>query len=247
MLALLLASSLVHPVNDKERVLTGCASQTPPFILMTNGKGTAGFSFELFKTLATQLGYKAEVQELPWARCLMDVKEGKVDVAIDAYDDAERRKVYFYSMPYHKLTPQVFYHASNSKLPVSTLLQLQRLQGCGIREYTYEHYGLDARLMELGAPNDKTLIEKLNFERCDYAVEELEYIIGGRNYIPGWPDESNIKSFRPMWAQAPSVHFLINKRQSNIDFLKKLDEAIKAQEKRGFIKALQAKYFQAYR
>ena len=53
-----------------------------------------------------------------------------------------------------------------------------------MHEYTYEHYDLDARRMDLDADNDLSMLQKLKAGRCDYAVEELEYVIGGRTAVP---------------------------------------------------------------
>jgi polar amino acid transport system substrate-binding protein len=212
---------------------------------MYNNRGVGGFSVELFQDLANRLQYKGIVQELPWARCLADVKDGKIDIAIDAYDAADRRKIYFYSNAYYTLTPQIFYRSGTPNLPTSTVATLAKLRGCGLRGYTYEHYSIDASKLELGATSDKQLIEKLIMDRCDYGIEELEYVIGWRNYDADWLNESKIESFKPVWAQAPSVHFLISKEHANaVDLITAINNTIKDQEKQGFIKALQVKYFQ---
>jgi len=72
-----------------------------------------GFSFELLANLSKQMGVRLSVRQLPWARCLQQVRLGKIDLAIDAYEDVERRKVFHYSNPYYTLTPQVFYRAND--------------------------------------------------------------------------------------------------------------------------------------
>jgi polar amino acid transport system substrate-binding protein len=226
--------------------LTGCAGDSPPFVMTKKGVGFSGFSFELFQDLARQIGQLSEVKDLPWARCLDEVKAGRIDVAIDAYEDADRRKVYHYSVPYYTLTPQIFYLASTPKplFPVKSVQALATLKGCGVFEYTYEHYDLDATKLDLGATGDLQMLQKLKAGRCDYAVEELEYIIGGRNYDPAWLDETGISSFRPSWARGPSVHLLVGKtRPDGAELIAKLNSAITKNAKNGFTKALQKRYF----
>lgn len=234
--------------SPKAPPLTGCTSESPPFLLMKNGVGVSGFSFEVFQNIAQQLGRSPEVSELPWARCLHEVKAGRIDVAIDAYDDAERRKSFHYTHAYYTLTPQIFYIGSAAKhaLPVSTAQELARLKGCGVHEYTYEHYDLDASKLDLGANSDLQMLKKLKLGRCDYAVEELEYVIGGRNHDPTWLDETGIASFRPAWARAPSVHLLVGKsRPDGDDLVSRLNAAIEKGATSGLFKTLQARYFQS--
>ncbi len=228
--------------------LSGCASHTPPFVLMKDGRGDAGYSVELLQYLASRQGRDAHIVELPWARCLLEVKNGKVDVAIDAYDDVERRKTFLYTAPYHVLTPQVFYRADQGSkgLPADNVAALKRLQGCGVHEYTYEHYDLDAHTLDLGARDDWQLLSKLVAGRCDYAVEELEYIVGGRNYHNHWLDESALASFRPSWARGPSLHLLIGIHHPQARQLQQqLNDGIDAARKSGVMDKLRKRYLQA--
>lgn len=137
--------------------LSACAGHTPPFVLFFEGNALSGFSLELVQQLARELGRPVQVQQLPWARCLQQVKLGKVDMAIDAYDDAQRRASFHYSTPYYTLTPQVFYRAADAEVRPEVLTSrsaLAALRGCGVRGYTYDHYGIDASTMDLGAEDD---------------------------------------------------------------------------------------------
>ncbi len=245
----LLAGLLAAPlpaVAQTTRTLSACASHTPPFMLFSQGRPVGGFSYGLLQDVARQMGRKPLVKELPWARCLQDVKTGAIDLAVDAYDDAERHRQYLYSTSYHTLTPQIFYRANSTaiSLPLRGVASLEGLSGCGVHEYTYEHYDLDARRMDLGADNDLRMLQKLKAGRCDYAVEELEYIIGGRTAVPDWLDESDLKSFRPAWARGPQLHFLIGKEHPEAPgLLLEVNQAIAASEKSGTTAALRKRYF----
>jgi len=228
-------------------VLSACAGETAPFVITRGVATPTGFSISLFNRIAEQLQQRASFKELPWARCLEEVKEGRIDLAIDAYEDAERRKVFLYTVPYHTLTPQVFYRRSDANrlgFPFLTLAALQKLRGCGAHEYTYEHYGLEAAKMDLRAKNDQTMLAKLTMGRCDYAVEELEYVVGGRRTERNWPDESELSSFQPTWAKAPQVHFLISQAHPKAQELQnQVNEVISISEKNGFLNALRKTFF----
>lgn len=226
--------------------LKACASHTPPFMLFTQGQAVGGFSLELLQLLAKQTGHTLQVNLLPWARCLQNVKTGALDLAIDAYDDAERRKTYWYSAPYHTLTPQIFYRTGSrlDAMPIRQARDLEPLRGCGVHDYTYEHYDLEASKLDLGAANDATMLRKVIAGHCDYAVEELEYIVGGRGHSANWPDETGLKSMQPRWARGPKLHFLIGKGQAQGRALQaQLNQAIALAEKSGQAAALRKKYF----
>lgn len=231
----------------QERPLTGCASETPPFVLMKNGKGERGFSVDLLRKIGERLGRSVEVRDLPWARCLVYVRDGTIDIAVDAYDDIERRKTYHYTRPYHTLTPQIFFRrADSSRWLTPTVEQLKDRRGCGVHEYTYEHYDIDIKGLDRGAPDDRSMLLKLKAARCDYAVEELEYIVGGRKFGKGWPDEDDLDSFRPSWARGPRVHFLVSRTRPDGDaLLAALNDSIDVLEKDGSLERLRGRYLAA--
>lgn len=227
--------------------LSGCASDTPPTVIMKNGRVESGFSVDLFSKAAAQFGRSAVVYDMPWARCLVEVRAGRVDVAIDAFDDPERRKLFHYTKPYHTLTPQIFYRASaDPKIwPVKTVTQLKQFKGCGLLGYTYEHYELDAKTIDLGAKSDHQMLQKLIAKRCDYAVEELEYVVGARNSDKQWPDESGLRSYQPSWAKGPRLHFLVGHDNANGQLLQEqLNGALAVLEKQGEVAALRRQYFE---
>ena len=61
-------------VAQNSREVIACASHTPPFVLVENERGVAGFSVDLLRMLATEMKRDLKVLELPWARCLNEVK-----------------------------------------------------------------------------------------------------------------------------------------------------------------------------
>lgn len=225
--------------------LTACATSTPPFVLGEKNRAVGGFSVELLQTLAAAMKRELDVSEVPWARCLNEVKAGRVDIAIDAYDDAERRRLYHYSEPYYTLTPQVFYSTrfGAKAEAVRSAGGLAKLTGCGVNEYTYDHYDLDANLLDRGATDNLQMMKKLLAGRCDYAIEELEVIIGHRQTNKNWPDEAELRSFQPQWARGPKLHFLVGKKhQHAAQLIPQLNAGIASAIKSGEVTRLRAKY-----
>jgi ABC-type amino acid transport substrate-binding protein len=90
------------------------------------------------------------------------------------------------------------------------------------------------------------MLLKLKAGHCDYAVEELEYIIGGRRSVAKWPDEADLTAMRPVWARGPKVHFLTGKSVPRAQaLLAEIDQGIADAEKSGEAAALRKKYFDA--
>ena len=227
-------------------ILTGCSSESPPFVITKDGIGQSGFSVELMRRVAQQIGQEADIRELPWARCLNEVQAGRIDVAVDAFEDAERRKKFYYTSPYYTLTPQIFYptRRRGPGLPATTVADLKGFRGCGIHGYTYEHYGLDEKQLDLGAKSNKQMITMLLANRCDYAVEELEYIMGGRSIEKDWPDETSLSSFTPQWAIRPKLHLLVGRSHRRaVKLVANLNNALAELEKSGTTRQLRQQYF----
>jgi len=149
----------------------------------------------------------------PWARCLAYVKQGEIQLGMDAYFDTVRARDVVFSEPYYTLTPQYFY--SRRKYPRGLSIQnpgdLKKFRGCGVRGYSYAHYGLSNRDLDSGALDDIQLVGKLSHSHCDYFVEELEVIQGyaltGRPFL----DDPDLGHGAVPGATAPQMHFILAK------------------------------------
>ena len=78
--ALLLA--LPHRA-DAEEVLRYCFNQWPPYSMMRQGEAT-GISVEILTEATRRAGLRAQFTELPWNRCLDQVRQGQIDAVVDA-------------------------------------------------------------------------------------------------------------------------------------------------------------------
>lgn len=176
------------------RELTICADPGPApwtyWVLDTNQQKTkrfTGSSVDTFRNVFSRLGLSVSfIGNLPWARCLKMVEEGKIDFAMDAYFSTQRAQTLAYSKPYNTLTPQVFFRRQK---PVQATKKddLKRYKGCGMLGASYEHYGLNPNDLDLGVNTYAGMVNKLKLGRCDYFVEELEVISGfaklGQNFL----------------------------------------------------------------
>ena len=244
--AVLGSTSVLGTPIQTTKTLTACTSAELPLLSMAKGVGITGYSVSVLMLIAKEIKQPASVLAMPWARCLEKVKRGEIDLVLSAYENVERRKVYLYTRPYYTLTPQIYYRTGMKDMPVQNVETLKTLKGCGVHEYTYKHYQLDNATLDLGADDTRQMLEKLARGRCDYALDEMEYIVSGRTDGKTWPSESLFQSYQPIWAVPPKLHFLIGKDSPNGELLlKQLNTAIETLEKNGQLQTLKRKYIPA--
>lgn len=215
----------------------------PPFTFRVGGaKGiiadSSGSSIELLQELANKLQATIQLNRLPWTRCMQAVESGQMDMALDAYYDAERARRFDFSTPYYFLTPQLFYLRSRfpDGPPAQTVAEMKKLKGCGIHGYSYAHYGLNAGDLDQKAQTHEQLVQKLRAERCDYFLEEREIIQGfvltGQDYLA----DQAIHMSEVADAQHPQLHLILSRHSTLAqNFKSAIDAEISKQVESGKI------------
>lgn len=190
-LALLLLTLCSLAAQADEKVLTACADPPAWTFMVQDASGAmtrsnGPFSLDMLEAAVARMGRVVRFLPMPWARCMRQVEVGLVDFALGAYYSEDRARRFSYSVPYSKGTPQVFYMRARP-IRVEKKADLHRYRGCGLIGGSYGHYGLDAKELDLGVNTYEKLVKKLQSNRCDYFVEELEVIAGykhiGTNYL----------------------------------------------------------------
>jgi polar amino acid transport system substrate-binding protein len=87
--------------HKKETVVVATCADNPPFSYHRLGRMT-GFEIDLFDKIAKELNFKLEWKDLAFDALLESVQSGKVDCAISAIAENDKRKsVMDFSIPYH--------------------------------------------------------------------------------------------------------------------------------------------------
>ncbi|WIT11581.1 transporter substrate-binding domain-containing protein [Paucibacter sediminis] len=161
--------------------LSFCGDPDPPpslyWVKDADGQrstNVSGYAVELIR-LALPAGQEPRFIGMPWARCLREVEQGRIDFAMGGYYDAERAKRFDYSRHYRSLTPQVFFRA-DAPLELASKADLRKYRGCGMASGSYAHYGLKAAELQISNSGYEGMIRMLLRGRCDFFVEELELI-----------------------------------------------------------------------
>jgi polar amino acid transport system substrate-binding protein len=183
------------------------------YALPRAGHSVQGATVSLIERILKRSNTPYSVEWFPWTRCLAYIKQGTIQIGMDAYYDARRNKDIVYSEPYYTLTPQYYYSRKHFPhgLAISRLADLKRYRGCGVLGYSYTHYALKKEDLDAGALDHASLIRKLKIGRCDYFVEELEvmrgYSLTGQPYLQD-PDLGHAAT---PGAIAPQLHFILSR------------------------------------
>ena len=194
-----------------------CADPDPPpsiyWVRDAQGQKTStltGFGVDLLNEAFGRIGLRVRWVAYPWARCLREAEEGRIDFAYGAYYSAERALRLAYSVPLRALTPQVFYLRSRP-LAVHSKADLKQHTGCGLTGASYAHYGLAPEALDLGVNTYSKLVAKLKAGRCDFFVEELEVIQRLKDVGQDLVAEADLAHAPVPDAEPPTAHLVAGK------------------------------------
>jgi ABC-type amino acid transport substrate-binding protein len=168
------------------------------------------------------------------------VENREIDFAMDAYFDTARARRFDYSVHYRTSTPQVFYRRKEPVV-INDVSDLKRYKGCGLVGWSYEHYGLTGKELDLGVGLDNQ-VQKLKAKRCNYFVEELETIYSNKLVGPDYLNDSEIGHAPVPGAKPPTSHLITAKNSEASKYLPALNRAITGLIKSGVAESIWKKH-----
>lgn len=180
-----------EPASGALRVIKACddGAEWPPYTYFQRdadgkaGRQVVGYSVEVLQRILAPLGYTAEIDLLPWARCQREVERGETYVlALNASPSPEREQRFLLSRAYYQTTHAYFYSRRRHPqgLDIQHLGDLARYRVCGLRGYNYSAYGLQGEQLDVGANEPQQVVGKLRAGRCDLWLEKYEIVAGTR-------------------------------------------------------------------
>ncbi|WP_426117838.1 substrate-binding periplasmic protein [Pseudomonas sp. DSP3-2-2] len=165
----LLGWLLVAQAGAGER-LRLVADVWPPFTDSTLLNG--GLATDLVSTALKRAGYDTDYQQVPWARALNGVNEGRYDVLVNAWFNQERTKLGLFSAEY-LLNRVRFVKRSRSSVEYRELYQLYGRPIAVVRGYTYSPEFDSDEMLEKVPVNDFSMAVRMVVAgRVDLAVED---------------------------------------------------------------------------
>ncbi|WP_122745796.1 substrate-binding periplasmic protein [Pseudomonas viridiflava] len=158
--------------NGAER-LRLVADPWPPFTdaLLQNG----GLATDIVSTALKRAGYTVEYQQVPWARALLGLSEGRQDVLVNAWFSEDRNLIGQFSQPY--LVNRIrLLKRKDSPIAPQTHQQLHAYMIAIVRGYAYSpEFDNDSLLQKIPVQSFSMAIRMLAAERVDLAIED-EYV-----------------------------------------------------------------------
>lgn len=191
-----------------------------------------GLSTDLIRTALGRAGYTAEYEQVPWARAIHGVSEGRYDVLINAWHSEDRTRIGQFSGPY-LLNRLCFLKRKSTDIEYQSLAQLHPYSIAVVRSYAYSSaFDNDAELKKVPVASFSTAVRMLAAGRVDLAVED-EY--AARFALSREPDEvRNNVEFVHNSLSENSLHILVSlKNPDHEKIVADFDNAIAAMKADG--------------
>lgn len=185
LLALALSSPLFAGTEIPQLVpVCGDDSEWPPYTFYArhNGQKTTptGFNVDLLNAILAPTGRRADVQLLPWKRCLNETEHGRFAIALDGVKAPERTQVFLFP-PSHYTTNTTYLYNKAKPLPaLNSLDDLVQLTACGQIGYIYELPNHTRIPISASARSFAAVMKMLERGRCEVVFADLKIVHGYR-------------------------------------------------------------------
>ena len=191
-----------------------------------------GLSTDLIRTALGRAGYATEYEQVPWARAVHGVSEGRYDILINAWYSEDRTRIGQFSGEY-LINRLRFLKRKTSSIDYQSLTQLHPYSIAVVRSYAYSPaFDSDAELKKVLVASFSTAVRMLAAGRVELTVED-EY--AARFALSREPDEvrDNVE-FLPKSLSENSLHILVSlKNPEHEKIVADFDKAIAAMKADG--------------
>ncbi|MDD0978594.1 substrate-binding periplasmic protein [Pseudomonas shahriarae] len=201
----LLVLLLLVPTVAAER-LRLVADAWPPFTDATLING--GLATDIVSTALARAGFASDFEQVPWARALMGVGDGRYDVLINAWYDEARTQLGQFSDEY-LLNRVRFIKRRDDPIEFQNLQQLHDYPVAVVRGYAYSaEFDADPQLQKVPVHNFAMAVRMLAARRVRLTVED-EYV--ARFHLAREsPRVRNAVEFLPKTLSENSLHILVS-------------------------------------
>lgn len=169
--ALLIALSAWLPVQAQP--LRVCTNEWPPYTLLEDGQ-VRGIDADLLTLVLDNLGITHEMTLEPWRRCLRKMRDGQLDILLDAFYNEERaRQMLFPKEPMTETAMVLFYATARPHL-VSSVNELAGLRVGTEPGYAYGDatFANGTHFIREDAPSLEANFGKLLLGRIDLVITD---------------------------------------------------------------------------
>lgn len=167
--AALLACLSFSAMGEKIRIVT---EPWAPYVMVENGKAS-GLDYDTTAIVFQRLGIDVQWQFLPWKRCLMMLKQGEADGALDIFKASERDDLLLYPSEPMSDVNWVLFQANARPHPFNSLDDLKGLTVGVSPGYLYSpEFDSSTTFIREPAPSHEANFGKLIRGRIDLLVTD---------------------------------------------------------------------------
>jgi len=224
---LLLAMLDAAPLQAGDGVIqVGGNRDYPPYELIDKEGKPTGFTVDLLRAIATEMGMKIDIQLGPWARVHDDLVDGRIDMTLGMSNSDDREKVFDFASPH-----TIVQHAIFARKDAPVVNSLEELRGKKV--LLHRNGIMHERLKRLGFEKDLVFTDTpagalrlLASGEHDYAVVAL---------LPGMYliRENKLDNLVPVARNVASFRFSFAVREGNTELLSHLNEGLAILKKNG--------------
>jgi len=228
--ALALVGLLLLAHNACAQKLRLVADGWPPFTDSTLVNG--GLATDIVSTALARAGYATEFEQVPWARAMLGISEGRYDVLVNAWYAEDRTQIGQFSAEY-LLNRVRFIKRKEEPIEFDNLEQLHAYPIAVVRGYAYsKDFDEDQQMQKVPVHSFAMAVRMLAAERVKLTLED-EYV--ARYYLAREsPKVRNAVEFLPKPLSENSLHILVSlKNPEHEQIVAGFDKAIAAMKADG--------------
>jgi len=182
------------------------ADAWPPFTDSTLING--GLATDIVSTALARAGYATDFEQVPWARAMLGISEGRYDVLINAWYSEDRTHIGQFSAEY-LLNRVRFIKRKDETIQFDNLQQLRAYPIAVVRGYAYaKDFDEDPQMQKVPVHNFAMAVRMLAADRVKLTLED-EYV--ARYYLAREsPKVRSAVEFLPKPLSENSLHILVS-------------------------------------
>lgn len=220
--------------------------QWEPFHMKINGK-LVGMEIELMNAIVEETGCKVEFVEIPWARALISLQQGELDLLMAASKNADREEKYKFTNTYVTNSYVLFVRKGESiKYPFVHFKELMnRKIKIGILRGNVYGKEIDPFIKDPANKNifyinslDSLNYQMINANRVDAAIADL---YSGTHVIKSLGLNNKLETHPNVISEPDPCHYMFNKSTPDA-IIQAFDKALNKFKVNGKLKEIQSKY-----
>ncbi|MGE8171179.1 substrate-binding periplasmic protein [Pseudomonas putida] len=234
-----LLSIMLSPPAPASDTLRLVADNWPPFTDASVPGG--GLATRIVSTALTRAGYTCVTEEVPWARALMGIGEGRYDVLVNAWYNDSRTRIGHFSKAYLSNRVRLLKRKGDSFL-YRRPADLYPHSIAVVRDYAYTtQFDGDARLRKVEVRSFSSAVRMLAAGRVDLAVEDEQVARFHLQREPAWVRDA-VELVEPPLAEN-TLHILVSlKHPGHEEIIERFERAIAAMKADGSYARLSRQY-----